>query len=294
MINRPREMGAGAGFVLPLIFVVLYGSGFVGTKIGMDNAPPFEFLALRFTLAGGLLAVIAWALRAPWPRTRAEIFHVSIAGLLMIGVLSAGVFYSIALGVPPAVSALIIALQPIVVALGAGPLLGERTSPRQWFGLVLGLVGVFLVLSNRLFFSATYFNAVLLSVVALIGLAAGNLYQKKFCAGMNVFTGGAVQCISSTIAMLFGILIVGSGEVRWTTDLAISLFWMTAVVSVGAVTILYVMIRHGQVSRVASIFYLIPVSAALTAFFLFGQVPDAMALLGMIVAGVGIGMSIRQ
>lgn len=274
--------------LLPLLFVTLYGSGFVGAKLGLPHAEPFGFLALRFAFAAAILALIAAKQRSPWPRSLTELLHIAGAGLLTIGVFSAGVFYSIALGVPPAVSALIIALHPILVALGAGVLLRERVSPRQWLGLLLGLAGVYLVLRQRLLVDPGYFQAALLSVVGLIGLSSGNLYQKARCAEMNVFSGGTIQCAVSAIAMLIGAAFVESGDVRWTAEFVIALFWMTVVVSVGAVSILYVMIRRGEVSRVASIFYLVPVSAAATAYTLFGQTIDVSAMAGIGVAAIGV------
>lgn len=275
-------------FLLPLLFVALYGAGFVGAKLGLPHAEPFIFLALRFSLAAVILGLIAWLLGSPWPGNRREFLHIAGAGMLTIGVFSAGVFYSIALGVPPAVSALIIALHPILVALGAGALLGERVSARQWVGLLLGLIGVYLVLRERLLVDPSYMQAALLSVIGLIGLSSGNLYQKARCMKMNVFSGGAIQCAVCALTMFIGAALVESGEVRWTTEFVIALFWMTVIVSVGAVSILYVMIRRGEVSRVASIFYLVPVSAAITAFALFGQTIDASAATGIGVAAIGV------
>ncbi len=274
--------------LLPLLFVTLYGAGFVGAKLGLPHAEPFIFLALRFSLAAAILGLIAWFLGSPWPGNRRELLHIAGAGMLTIGVFSAGVFYSIALGVPPAVSALIIALHPILVALGAGALLGERVSARQWVGLLLGLIGVYLVLRERLLVAPGYMQAALLSVIGLIGLSSGNLYQKARCMKMNVFSGGAIQCAVCALTMVIGAALVESGDVHGTTEFVIALFWMTVIVSVGAVSILYVMIRRGEVSRVASIFYLVPVSAAITAFALFGQTIDASAAAGIGVAAIGV------
>ncbi len=279
---------------LPLLFIVLYGSGFVGAKLGLPHAGPFSFLALRFGLAAVLLTAIAVAIKAPWPRHGRDWLQVAGAGLLGIGVFSAGVFCSIALGLPPAISALIVALNPIVVALGAGPLLGERVSLRQFAGLLLGLFGVYLVLRDRLSVDPAYLNAVLLSVLALIGLACGNLYQKHSCGSMNIFTGGAVQCGASALAMAVGMWFFNEGAVQWTGEFVFALLWMTLAVSIGAVSILYLMIRRAEVIRAASVFYLMPVSAAITAYALFGQVLKAAALLGIGVTVVGVMMAMRR
>lgn len=272
---------------LPLLFIVLSGSGFVSTRLGLSHAEPFVFLGLRFALAAAILAGIAIAVRAPWPRDLRETTHIGIAGLLGIGLFSSGVCYSIALGVPPAVSALIIALHPILVALGAGPLLGERVTPRQWLGLLLGLAGVYLVLRGRLQVDPAYLDAALLSVLGLLGMSAGNLYQKKRCPGMHPLTG-------STLPMLAGAALFETGQVTWNGEFVVALLWMAIPVSVGAVTLLGLLIQRGEVSRVASIFYLMPVSAAITAYLLFGQTIEATAFGGIALAAAGVLLAVLK
>lgn len=279
---------------LPLLFVVLYGSGFVGAKLGLPDAGPFTFLALRFALASIIMVVIALAIKAPWPSSPTEWLHIAGAGFLGVGVFSAAAFSSIAQGVPPAISALIVALNPIVVALLAGPLLGERTNYRQGLGLVLGFGGVYLVLHDRLGIDPAYTWAVLLSVLALAGLAAGNLYQKKRCTSMNLFTGGAVQCCVCALAMTVGMTVTNEGPVHWTANFIAAWIWMAIAVSIGAVSILYVMIRRAEVSRVASVFFLMPVSAAILAYALFGQALTASAILGMGVTVAGVMLAQRR
>lgn len=280
--------------LLPLLFVVLAGSGFVGTRLGLSHAEPFVFLGLRFALAAAILAGIAIAVRAPWPRNLREAMHIGLAGLLGIGLFSAGVCYSIALGVPPAVSALIIALHPILVALGAGPLLGERVTPRQWLGLLLGLAGVYLVLHGRLQVDPAYLDAALLSVLGLIGMSAGNLYQKKRCPGMHPLTGSTLQHALCTLPMLAGAALFETGEVTWNGEFIVALLWMAIPVSVGAVTLLGLLIQRGEVSRVASLFYLMPVSAAITAYLLFGQSIEAAAFGGIALAATGVLLAVMK
>ncbi|MBP5986851.1 MAG: DMT family transporter [Azonexus sp.] len=251
--------------LLAVGFVTLYGAGFVGARLGLPHAEPFAFLALRFALAAGLLAVIALALGQPWPQGPRRALHIIGAGLLSVGVFSAGVFYSIAGGLPPALSALIIALHPILVAVLAPALLGERVSGRQWIGLLLGLLGVFIVLQHGLNDQPTLGLPVLYSFIGLVGLTTGNLYQKARCADMPLFTGGALQCATCATACALGAVAYETGDVRWTGEFIVALVWMAILVSVGAVSLLYQLIRHGEVSRIASLFYLVPVSAALTA-----------------------------
>jgi len=284
---------AGRDRLLAITFVTLSGAGFVGARLGLPHAQPFAFLALRFALAALILSGLALALRTPWP-DRHALLHVAGAGLLTVGVFSAGVFYGIAGGVPPAISALIIALHPILIAVAAPALLGERVSARQWGGLLLGLLGVFLVLRHGLSAEPALELPVLYSCIGLLGQSAGNLYQKARCAEMHPFSGGAVQCAVCAVACSLGMLACESGSVHWTGEFIVALGWMAIVVSVGAVSILVMLIRHGEVSRVAGLFYLLPVSAAITAYLLFGQGIAATQWLGIAIAGGGVMLVTRR
>lgn len=274
--------------VMPLVFVTLYGSGFVGAKLGLPYAAPLPFLAWRFLIAAILLMFIAFFVNAAWPKKISEVLHMSMAGLLTIATFSAGTFMTIYLGVSPAISALIIALQPILVALGAGPILGEKITLRKWCGLFLGLMGVVLVVYHKVTFSHAHVIGVFTSVIGLLGLTAGNLYQKRFCSKMNIFTGGAIQALAAGIAMLVLGLIFESMHVEWTGQFIFALTWMTVVVSIGALSILYLLIRHQEASQVASIFYLVPVSTTILSFLLFKENIDLFAVMGIVITAFGV------
>lgn len=279
---------------LTIGFVGLYGSGFVGARLGLPHAEPFTFLGLRFALAAVILGGLAWAFRASFPRRPQELLHIAGAGLLTVGVFSAGVFYSIAGGVAPAISAQIIALHPILVAIAAPLLLGERVSSRQWLGLSLGLAGVFMVLRHGLDAEPALGQPLLYSFVGLLGLSAGSLYQKARYVDMHPFSGGACQCALCAIVCALGALACESGSVNWHGEFIVALLWMAVIVSVGAVSILVVLIRHGEISQVASIFYLVPISAAFTAYLLFGQPIAPTQWLGIATAGLGVAMVARR
>jgi len=274
--------------LIPLLFVTLYGSGFVGAKLGLPYAQPLTFLTWRFAFVCAVLTVIAILFRSPWPKKILQIFHMMIAGLLLLGTFSIGVFVAINLGISPAVSALIIALQPILVAIGAGPILGEKVVFRQWLGLFLGLIGVGLVVSQKLTLNHAHFVGILMAIVGLIGLTAGNLYQKRFCSNMNILTGGIIQSFAAGVAALIGALIFESMKVVWSGQFIFALGWMSLVVSIGALSLLYVLIRQGEISQVASIFYLVPVSTAIISFFLYGETIDSFGIIGIVITGCGI------
>ncbi len=281
-MNHPGDRLLAVGFV------TLYGAGFVGARLGLPHAEPFVFLALRFAIAAAILGVIAMLMGNAWPRRPEQWRPIVMAGLLTVGVFSVGVFYSIAGGVSPAVSALIIALHPLLVAVAAPVWLGERVAGRQWLGLLLGLGGVFLVVRHGLALEPGLGWPLAFSFIGLLGLSAGNLYQKARCAGMPLFAGGAVQCASCAVACALGAAAFESGRIAWTGEFVMAVGWMALVVSVGAVSILYVLIRRGEVSRVAGLFYLVPVAAALAAWLLFGQGVSATQWLGMAVAASGM------
>jgi len=289
-ISRPvaTEEGAAHHLALPLLFVVLYGSGFVGAKLGLPWAPPLAFLALRFAIAAAVVALIALAVRAPWPREPRQIAHILMAGALTVATFSIGVFVAIDRGLSPGLTALIIALQPILVALGARATLGEHLSGRQWLGLGLGLCGVGSVVSQRLDLSPDHMTGLGFAVLGLVGLTLGTLYQKRFCTGMNVYSGGALQSLSAMLVCLPFALLVEDRPVVWTADFAIALAYMSLGVSVGALSLLYVMIRRGEVSRVASVFYFVPVAAALVSVPLFGSSLDAAVVAGSLVTALGV------
>lgn len=277
---------------LAIAFVVLYGAGFVGARLGLPHADPLAFLALRFALAAALMAVLALLLKAPWP-SRQALPAIALAGLLTVGVFSVGVFVSIAGGVPPAVSALIIALHPVLIALLAPLLLGERIAPRQWFGLGLGLGGVYLVLHAGLPGLGIGGWAVAASFAGLAGLSLGNLLQKARCANMHPLSGGAIQCTLCALACALGWLVFERTPVRWTGEFVFALLWMAVVVSVGAVSLLVLLIRRNAVSRVAGLFYLVPVSAAVLAWLLFAQPIGATQALGVAIAAMGVVLATR-
>ncbi len=275
-------------------FVTLYGAGFVGARLGLPHAEPFIFLALRFAIAAAILGLIAHLAGEAWPRKPAQWRPIIAAGLLTVGVFSAGVFYSIAGGVAPAVSALIIALHPVLVALAASLLLGERVAGRQWLGLLLGLGGVFLVVHHGLSLAHGSGWPLAFSFIGLLGLSAGNLYQKARCGGMPLFAGEALQCASCAVACALGAAAFESGRIDWSAEFVVAVGWMALVVSVGAVSILHLLIRRGEVSQVAGLFYLVPVSAALAGWLLFGQGISALQCLGMAIAAAGMLLAMRR
>ena len=182
-----------AAWVFPGLFVVLWSTGFIGAKLGLPYAEPATFLEIRFIAVLAVLLPLCWLVRAPWPQTQAEFWHMAFAGALIQGGYLGGVFLSLSHGMPAGVSSLITALQPILAAVLSGWLLGERTNARQWLGLGIGIVGVALVVREKWLLEGVGFGATALSVLALVSISLGAIWQKRHCARVDLRTGAAIQ-----------------------------------------------------------------------------------------------------
>jgi drug/metabolite transporter (DMT)-like permease len=276
------------GIFVPALFVLLWSTGFIGARLGLPHAGPLTFLALRYALAALLLVLVAQATRAPWPRSRTEIGHYAVAGLMVHGVYLGGVFLGISLGVEAGVAALIVGLQPLLTAAFAGMLLRERVTTRQWAGLALGFIGVALVLERKLGLGPGDAIGSLACVAALLGITLGTLYQKRFCASMDLRTGGVIQLVAAGLVTAPLAFALEGLHVDWTGEFVFALLWLVLVLSLGAVTLLYMLIRAGAAARVASLFFLVPPVTALMAWPLFGEKLGAVALVGMALTAVGV------
>ena len=292
-MTQPPRASWVYGFAVPILFVVLWSTGFIGAGLGLPHAGPLTFLTLRYALVAALLVLIALVTRAPWPREPRELGHYAIAGLLMHGVFLGGVFIGISLGVEAGVSALIVGVQPLLTAALAGVFLRERVTPRQWAGLGLGLLGVALVLARKLGGGSGDALGSLACVAALFGITAGTLYQKRYCSGMDLRTGNVVQFVAAGAATLPLAILFEGLNVEWTGEFVFALVWLVLVLSIGAVTLLYVLIRRGAAAQVASLFFLVPPCTALIAWPLFGEKLGPVALIGMVVTGVGVALASR-
>jgi drug/metabolite transporter (DMT)-like permease len=283
---------------MPLLFVALWSTGFIGAKFGLPYAEPFTFLFIRFALTLALLVPLAHWLSGEWPQGARLWGHIAVSGLLVHGAYLGGVFYGIYLGMPAGLASLLVGLQPLLTAGLAGPLLGERLGGRQWLGLVLGLVGVALVLGGKLdpgeaLFQGFGAGALLAILVALAGISGGTLYQKRYCTGMPLLSGTVVQYLSAGALLGLGALLFEGRQVSWTPAFALTLGWLVLVLSIAAILLLMALIKRGEASRVASLFYLVPPVTALQAWWLFDEALPPVSLLGMAVAIAGVVLVVR-
>lgn len=278
----------------PVLFVILWSSGFIGGKLGLPFAEPFTFLLWRYGIVTLLLLALTLLMRAPWPASPVQALHIAVSGVLVNAVYIGGVFSAIHQGVPAGIVALIVGLQPLFTAVVAGRLLGEKISVSQWVGFGLGLVGVLMVLMDKISFAGGNPLGVSLSIGALFGITAGTLYQKRYCAAMDMRSGGVIQFAAATLVMALAALMFETMQVRWTTTFVFAMTWLVVVLSLGAISLLNIIIRHGAASRVASLFYLVPPVTSLMAFFVFGERLGLTAVGGMFVTVTGVALAVRK
>ncbi|HEX5125459.1 MAG TPA: DMT family transporter, partial [Rhodocyclaceae bacterium] len=238
---------------------------------------------------------VALIFRATWPRDRMSILHIAIAGVLMQAAYLGGVFMSIHLGLPAAVTALVVGLQPIITALLAGWWLRERVSRYQWIGLALGFCGVALVVTHgRVGLNSDWPTIALLpAAVSLISITLGTLYQKRFCPSFDLRSGAVIQFAASALVTLPIAAGTETLHIEWSTQFIFALSWLVFMLSIGAISVLNVLIRRGTAVRVTSLFYLTPAVTALMAWALFGETMQMPAIAGLAIAALGVWLARR-
>jgi drug/metabolite transporter (DMT)-like permease len=240
-----------------------------------------------------LMTGVAIATRAAWPARGRQIGHIAIAAWLVHGLYLGGVFVSIARGMPAGTSAMLVGLQPILTVFLARGWLGERISARQWAGLALGLAGVYLVVRHKIALDADLFS-LLPIVVALVGISVGTLYQKKFVSSVDLRSGAVIQFAACVLLYAPIVAWFEPVSIDWTKHFVFALAWSVIVLSVGAISLLYWLLRHGAAADVARLFYLVPPVTALMAFALFGERLDALALGGMVLIAIGVALARKR
>src|SRR6202789_572902 len=267
----------------PAIFVVLWSTGFVATKYMLRSAEPLTSLAIRMTVVVAIMAVIVVLARPRWPGLTG-IGHSIVAGILVHGFYLGGTALAISLSIPAGLSALIPGLQPLLTSTLANRWLGERVTPLQWGGLLLGLTGVALILHNRPMSGEAGWGW-LASGVSLVSITLGTLYQRRYCGNIDWRAGNLVQYIAVTIFFAVGALLFESNVVHWTSEFVLSVICLVVVLSIGSIGLLYWLIRRSAATSVASLFYLVPAVTAVMAFILFGERLDSIAIAGMVACG---------
>ena len=287
-VNQPRNDA-----LLAWYFVVIWGSGFIATKVGIQYAAPFTFLSLRFAFGIFCLIPLVLWLKPAWPKTQREWLHVIIAGLLMHAVHLSGSHYAQYLGMSAGIAAVILALQPLATALIARGS-GDRVTRLQWFGIALGFAGVALIVWHKIDVRAVSLGSLVAVVVGLAALTVGTLYQRKFCPTVDLRSSALIQFAVSLVAVLpFSIAFEGA-KVQWSWPLLGTIAFLVIGASILAVNALHTLMRHGEATRVTSMMYLPPIFAVAMEYLVFSVVPTAISLVGIAVTSVGVAMAMHR
>ncbi|MBX9465428.1 MAG: DMT family transporter [Aquamicrobium sp.] len=284
-----------AASLIPVLFVLLWATGFIGARYAMPWSEPFSFLAVRFVLAAIVLLLIMLVMHSR-KLAPAQAAHAAFAGALIHGVYLGGVFWAIRHGLPAGLSALIIGLQPLITAVMAGWALGERILPRHWTGLAAGFLGIVIVLAPKIGqaiggVTPATFAACLAGAVAI---SAGTVWQKKFVSNADLVTATLWQYLGAAVVMAVGSFAFETRQFTLTGELVFAMAWLVLVLSIGAIFLLMMMIREGEMSKVSSLFYLVPAVTALIAWVLFGETLSPVQLVGMAVTTIGVAMATRR
>lgn len=290
-INPATKIGA---FGLPLLFIFMWSSGYVVGKIGIPYAGPFTLLFLRFGSAALILLAVTALTKPIWPRRRIDYFHLVVVGLLMQVLQFFGLYTALKLGVTAGITALFIGTMPIFTALGASMFLGERLTGKQWSGLAIGLVGVYMVVANKVGMGHAGMGGYLAALLGLVGITLGTLYQKKFCVGIDLRIAGLVQLSFASLAAMFFAGEFENFAVQWSGQLVFASAWLSIVNSIGAISLLYILMRNGEASKVASLFYLIPGVTAIMAYAVLGETLLPTAIGGFVITGVAVYFCTRK
>jgi len=276
---------------LPGVFIFIWASGFVAAKYGLPYAEPLTFLSMRYLGVVILMLTLALVMRAPWP-ARQEWLPIAIAGVLMQAVYLGGIWCAVKLGMPAGMAALIANTQPILTAI-MGPIIGERIRGKQWLGLAFGIAGVGLVVANKISVVHLSLASVALAIMALLAMTSGTIYQKKTCPSFDVRTGQVIQFGASLLVTIPLALLLETQTVLWTPHFFIAMAWSIFILSGVGISVLYVLIRHGEATKVTSYMYLVPAVTALMAWLMFGEKFTLTAVVGMAIALIGVALVVR-
>lgn len=281
--------------LVPLLFVLLWSTGFIGAKYALPYIEPFYLLFIRMLLTLVVFLGLAIVFRAKWPTLR-QGGHQVVVGLLIHACYLGGVFAAIKWQMPAGITAIVVGLQPLLTALIGWQWLGERLRSLQWIGLFLGLVGVILILLNGQNTGSFELQpqAAVAVLLALVGISVGTLYQKRFGGGVDLLSGSIYQYLATAVAMAILAFVFEERTIQWQSQLLLALGWLVFGLSVSAILLLMFMIREGESARVASYFYLVPPVTVVEAWVLFGEQLSLIQGVAIVVTVLGVYLVLRR
>lgn len=290
MLSKQKQLS-----LVPWLFVGIWSTGFIGAKYAVPYMEPFSVLLARMLFTLLVFAGLLWWRKPKWCSSK-QAFHQMVVGFLVHACYLGGVFAAIDWALPAGITSLIMGIQPLLTALIGWLWLSERLVKSQWVGLLLGLAGVLLVVSQngQGDVNGAGLDAWGAALIALVAISIGTIYQKRFGGGVDLMVGAFYQYLATAVVMALLVWQFDSGVVEWNWTLIGALAWMVLALSVIAILLLLVMIREGEASKVASYFYLVPILTAIEAWFLFGETLNSIAIVGIGIAVCGVYLTVKR
>lgn len=280
--------------IAPALFVLLWSSAFVGAKFGLPYAEPLTFMCLRFSFVALAFLILCVVFKAAWPSNWVEAGHIGFVGLLVQALYLSSTFLALDRGASVGLVALVLGLQPVLTVLIVSVLPSGRVTLMQWLGVILGFGGLILVLWHKLDLGEIDGIALAMVFFGVCFITVGTLYQRRYCSGMDMFSGNVIQATVAALVTGIGAWLLEDRVVDWDPRFVGALAWMVIVVSLGAHSLLLLMLRQSQATKVASLFYLTPPTAAVMAFFMFDERLTLLALAGMAITAIGVALVVRE
>ncbi len=287
-VNQARVL-AGA---MPWVFVLIWSTGFIVARLAMSHAPPMSFLSWRYAASILAFALWAWVAGVEWPKGRQAWFHIGVVGVFIHAGYLGGVWSAVHAGIPAGTVALIVGLQPVLTALWVSWRGSHHVGPEQWSGLLLGLLGLGLVVWHKIGLGEVSALNLALSLLALLSITIGTLYQKWRVRACDVRAANCVQ-IGAALLVSLPFAWFEAGQVEWGNELYLALVWSVLALSLGGSSLLLMLIQRGAVTQVTSLLYLVPPCTALLAWWLFDEPLSWISVAGMVLCAVGVGLVIR-
>ena len=279
---------------MPLVFVLIWSTGFIVAKYGLPYAPPLGFLAWRYVFSMACFAVWIFLSGARWPSDAGQWWHLAISGVLMHAGYLGGVWFAVEHGMGSGLAALIVGLQPVLTAFWVSHMEGGQVRRSQWLGLMLGLLGLVLVIWRKLMAGIEVSGLTLSATVfALLAITAGTLYQKRYLRPTDVRTANFIQ-LSAALVLTLPLTFLETEPIVWNGHFIGAMAWAVLGLTLGGSSLLYVLIQRGAATTVTSLFYLVPPTTAMMAWVLFDELITATTVLGTAMTALGVALVVRQ
>ncbi len=277
----------------PFLFILGWASGFPITRFGLEFSEPYTLLWIRSAIVVVIVGLYALIVGVPRPKGR-EIAHIAVVGITLQCLYLGAMFSALDEGISQGVAALVAGMQPLLTAAVVGVTLGEKVTRTQWVGFTLGFAGLFIVLSERLGIGAATTAGFIFSGLTPIFITGASLYQKKYCAHSDLRIVMIVQQTAAGICNFCIAMAVENGSIAWGAEVVFVWVWLVVILTIGATNLLYLMLRHGEAARVASLFYLTPPTTVLLGWITYGETMGIISMGGFLVAVVGVFLVTRS